>query len=189
MTRTVVILSLLLAACDVGSIEQGSTGTDGGGSGSGSGSNCETINAANAPDGHHTDQTAITQATAMQGCMSNAGCHNEAKGLGTGAPAYTYAGTLFKDTAGTQPLAGATIFVKLGATEKKVVTANNGNFWFVGGVAGIEAPTNAMTAQTRASACPPPDAAMVGALVQGGGDCNSCHKTPGGTTLPMYIAR
>jgi hypothetical protein len=187
MTRTVVILSFLLAACDVGSIEQGSTGADGGGSGSGS--NCETIDTANAPDGHHTDQTPITQAQAMEGCMSNAGCHNEAKGLGPDAPAYTYAGTLFKDTAGTQPLAGAAIFVKLGTTEKKVITANNGNFWFVGGVAGLEPPTNAAPATTRASACPPPDAAMVGQVVQGGGDCNSCHKTVGGTTLPMYITR
>lgn len=186
MTRIAVILSVFIAACDVGSIYQANTGTDGGnGSGSGSGSDCETINVANAPDGHHTDQTAVTQATAAQGCMSNAGCHNAAKGLGTGAPEYTYAGTLYKDVAGTQPLAGAAVFFKLGATEVKTLSATNGNFWITPGVGGLDAPTNAMTGTTKASGCPNTHS-MVGVLVQGGGDCNSCHKT-GGTTTPMYV--
>lgn len=177
MTRIAVILSVLIAACDVGSIQQANTGTDGGdggGSGSGSGTDCETVNTANAPDGHHNPGMS---------CIV-AGCHLAGQ-EGTGAPAYSYAGTVYKDTAGTTPLVGGAVFVKLGATEKKTLSATNGNFWFVPGIAGLDSPTNAMTATTKASACPnsPP---MIGALVQGGGNCNNCHR-PGGTAAPVYV--
>jgi hypothetical protein len=173
MTRIAVIFTFFLAACDVGTIQQAGTGTDGG-TGSGSGSNgvvCETISA-NIPAGHHNPGMS---------CIT-AGCHLDGQ-LGTGAPAYSYAGTVYKDVAGTIPYPGATIFVKLGATEKKVIAADNGNFWMVPGVAGLDAPTNAMTATTKGSACPnsPP---MVGALVQAGGNCNNCHRT-GGTTAVL----
>lgn len=109
------------------------------------------------------------------GCMSAAGCHNEALGLGTAAPAYSYAGTLYKADKVT-PYAGATIVVKLGSAEKKVVASDTGQFWMVPGVAGIDPPTNTMTATTSASGCPNV-APMVGVLTQGGGDCNKggCH--------------
>lgn len=169
MARIVVIFSLCLAACDVGQLP-GTTPDGGGGSGDsmGSGNGCIAVSAT-PPDGHHNPG---------MGCMSAAGCHNQALGLGTGAPAYSYGGTLFKADK-TTPFAGATIVVKLGTAEKSVTVANNGNFWLVPGVAGIDSPTNTTQGETKASGCPDVTP-MVGKLTQGGGDCNKsgCH-TPG----------
>jgi hypothetical protein len=167
MARIVVIFSLCLAACDVGELP-GITGDGGTGSGDGSGNGCAQINAT-PPDGHHNPG---------MGCMSAAGCHNQGLGLGNGAPAFSYAGTLYKADK-TTPFGGATIVVKLGTAEKSVVTATNGNFWLVPGVAGLDPPDNANTATTKASGCPDVTP-MIGALTQGGGDCNKggCH-TPG----------
>jgi hypothetical protein len=170
-------------ACDVGSVIQNSTGTDGGnngtdsgGSGSGSAKACEEISAS-PPDGHHNPG---------QNCIA-AGCHLPGQ-QGTNAPPYTYAGTLYTTAAGTAPVAGATIFVKLGASEKKVISATNGNFWMGPAPAGLDAPTNAATALTKASGCAlaPMHVPMVGALVQGGGNCNNCHRN-GGTTSPIHL--
>ena len=178
MVRTAVILSLFAAACDVGAIPgHGPDGSINNGSGDGSGSNavCEELNAA-PPAGHHNPG---------MGCMTAGGCHNSALGLGVAAPAYAYGGTLYRDSAGTQPFAGATIFVKLGATEKKVITADNGNFWVVPGAAGLDPPSIAMQATTKASGCPD-TAPMIGTLQQGGGNCNNCHRN-GGTTLPIHL--
>lgn len=143
---------------------------DGGGSGDGgSGNGCVDVATQNIPQGHHN---------AGMGCMSAAGCHNQALGLGTGAPAYSIGGTLYKADK-TTPFPGATIVVKIGAAEKSVVAADNGNFWMVPGVAGIDPPTNTDQGETKASGCPDV-IPMVGKLTAGGGDCNKggCH-TPG----------
>lgn len=176
----------MFTACDVGSVinQQNSTGTDGGtkmdGNGSGSGSNtalCEPDATASAPDGHHNPGMS---------CVA-AGCHLTGQ-LGTNAPAFTYAGTLYTTSAGTTPLGGATIFIKVGTTEKKVITASNGNFFMTGAPAGIDAPTNTVTGTTKASDCAAAATAssMSGALVQGGGNCNNCHRN-GGTTSPIHL--
>jgi hypothetical protein len=194
MSRIVVSLSIILVsaaatasftACDVGSVVQNSTGTDGGtkmdsagsGSGSGSGALCEADATATAPDGHHNPG---------QSCIA-AGCHLTGQ-TGTNAPPFTYAGTLYTTSAGTTPLGGATIFIKMGATEKKVITASNGNFFMSAAPAGIDIPTNANTATTKASDCAanPTAVPMSGALVQGGGNCNNCHRN-GGTTSPIHL--
>lgn len=129
---------------------------------------CDPISAT-PPVGHHNAGT---------GCMSAAQCHNQALGLGTGAPAYSYGGTLYK-TDKTTPFAGATIVLKLGTAEKSVVVADNGNFWMVPGVAGLDPPTTILAATAKASGCPDV-VPMVGTLTAGGGDCNKggCH-TPG----------
>jgi hypothetical protein len=168
MARIVVIFSLCLAACDVGELP-GLTG-DGGGDADGNG--CDPI-AATIPPGHHNPPMTAT------GCMSAAGCHSAQLGLGAGAPEYSYAGMLYKADKET-PYGGATIVVKLGAALKKTVVADNGEFYMVPGVAGIDPPTNQMTATTSASGCPNV-APMVGALTQGGGDCNKggCHAPLG----------
>jgi hypothetical protein len=174
MLRIVVISSLLLAACDVGEIPGAGTGDGGGsGDGSGSGSNCEVIAAA-PPDGHHNEG---------MGCRTAGACHNAQLGLGTGAPEYSVAGTVYKDTAGTMPYPGATIIVTVGGTTKKTISATNGNFWFVPAL--LPGPTATMTGTTSASACPN-TTPMGGLLVGGGGDCNNCHRN-GGTTLPVYV--
>src|SRR5258708_234928 len=106
MVRIVVILSLCLAACDVGDLP--GLGGDAG-SGDGGGNGCVAVSAT-PPDGHHNPG---------MGCMSAAQCHNTALGLGVGAPAYTYGGTVFKPDK-TTPYAGAWIVVKLGSAEKKI---------------------------------------------------------------------
>jgi hypothetical protein len=194
MNRIVVSLSIVLVsaaatatftACDVGSVvNQNLTGTDGGnttdgnGSGSGSGSAlCEPDATASAPDGHHNEGMS---------CIA-ANCHLTGQ-TGAGAPAYTYAGTLYTTAAGTTPLGGATIMISMGGTEKKVITASNGNFFMTAAPAGLNAPTNATTATTKASDCAANATAvpMTGALVQGGGNCNNCHRN-GGTTSPINL--
>ena len=179
MARTFVIFSLCLAACDVGELP-GATGDGGGGGGdgSGSGNGCVEI-AATVPPGHHNPPM-------VTGCMSAAGCHNQALGLGTAAPAYSYAGMLYKADKVT-PYGGASIVVKLGAAAKTVTVSDNGEFAMVPGVAGLDPPDNAMTATTSASGCPNV-APMVGVLTQGGGDCNKggCH-TPGVGQGAIYL--
>jgi hypothetical protein len=173
MVRLAVLASLLLAACDVGTIP--AEGSDGGGGGDdGGGSSCEQLSAS-PPVGHHNDG---------MGCRSAAGCHNSTLGLGASAPAYSLGGTLYKDMAGTMPYAGATVIVTIGGMTKKAVTADNGNFWFVEAL--VATPTNSMTGMASASGCPN-TLAMSGALVNGGGDCNNCHRATGGTTTPIYL--
>ena len=175
--RIVVTFSLsLLAACEVGQLP--GTTTDGGGSGD-SGNGCVEM-AATVPVGHHNP-------VMQTGCMSAAGCHNQALGLGTAAPAYSYGGLAYKADKVT-PAAGATIIVTLGSAEKKVTVSDNGEFFMVPGVAGLDEPTNTMTGQTSATECPNPPLKMAGALTEGGGDCNKggCH-TPGMGQGVVYV--
>jgi len=181
MTRIAVILAFAIAACDVGSVvsnNQGGPdgsiggGADGSGGGSGSGSNCDALST-NLPDGHHN---------AGQACMQG-GCHLIGNTGGANVPAFAYGGTLYRDSAGTNPYPGATIEVTIGGQTKKMVTGSNGNFYITSTLASP--PTAAMTATTKASACPS-TTPMSGALVDNGGNCNNCHKT-GGTTTPIYL--
>lgn len=170
MARIVVIFSLCLAACDVGELPK--LMGDGGGGDDGSGGNGCVDVSATPPAGHHVPVMA-------QGCMSAAACHNQALGLGTGAPAYSYGGVLFKADK-TTPYAGGTVIVTLGTAEKKVTASDNGEFFLVPGVAGLDPPTVDTRAATKATACPTAPAAMVGTLGPGDGDCQKggCH-TPG----------
>ena len=163
MARIVVIFALWLAACDVGSLPNtadGGTDTNG----------C--VDVSNMPQvGHHSPVMA-------QGCMAAAACHNQALGLGTGAPAYSYGGVLYKADK-TTPYAGGTVIVTLGSAAKKVTASDNGEFYMVPGVAGLDPPTVAMRASTQATACPS-IIPMTGTLGAGDGDCqkSGCH-TPG----------
>ena len=182
LVLSAAVLTAISTGCDVGALPgfapDGGTGGSGSDTGSGSGSQsavCEELNVGGAPDGHHNEG---------MNCIA-AGCHSETQ-PGAGAPPYSYAGTFYTDATGTAPMAGATIFFKLGGVEKKVLTASNGNFFITPGVGGIEAPTNTATATTRVSGCPTVSTPMVGALVQGGGNCNNCHRI-GGTTTPMHL--
>jgi hypothetical protein len=166
MARIVVIFSLcLLAACDVGELPRlmGDGGGDSGGNG------CVDL-VMPAPAGHHNPAM-------VQGCMSAANCHNSALGLGTGAPAYSYGGLLFKADK-TTPYAGATVIVKLDTAEKKTTVSDNGEFFLVPGVAGLDPPVaGGMRASTKATACPTAPIAMGGTLGPGDGDCQKggCH--------------
>ncbi len=180
MARIVVIFSLLFAAaCDVGELP----GLTDSGTGEMGGNGCVNVAAtADIPPGHHP----AGHASKTVGCMSAASCHSQALGLGTGAPAFSYGGLLFKSDK-TTPYGGATIIVTLGAAEKTTVTSDNGEFYMVPGAAGIEAPTNTMPATTKATGCPT-ITPMGGQLLQAGGDCNKggCH-TPGAGQGAIYL--
>ena len=180
MTRIAVIVSLALAVgCDVGSVVANNQGGPDSGAGSDTGSNegsdCEAVATANAPDGHHN---------AGLSCMT-AGCHLIGN-AGAGAPEYSYAGTLYKDTAGTIPYAGGTVIVSIGGMTYKMVAAATddsattgtpgiGNF-FIPKVLATP-PTGAMTGTTKASACPT-TLPMATPLIDNGGNCNNCHTNP-----------
>jgi hypothetical protein len=181
MARATVILVIFLGACDVGSVTNinnqvvdgnGGGGDTGGGGDGSQGANCENLTTPNG-DGHHN---------AANACIV-AGCHLEGQ-TGAGAPAYSYGGTVYKDAAGTQPYAGATILITMGGTTHKLISATNGNFFYTPAL--LPSPTNANTANAAASVCPD-KTAMTGALVQGGGNCNNCHKTAGGQAPPIHI--
>ena len=176
MFRIAVISSLVLAACDVGQLP-GAT-PDGGTGGTDTGNGCIEVSTA-IPPGHHVPAM-------PQGCMSQAACHNEALGLGPAAPPYTYGGLLYKADKVT-PAGGATVIVKLGDMEKHITAADNGEFFLVPGVAGMEPPTVDMRAHTTATVCPAV-LPMVGTLGPGDGDCakSGCH-TPGVGQGVVYV--
>lgn len=181
LVLSAAVVTASMTACDVGALPGFAPDASMGGSGSGSGSNvanvCEELNPGGAPDGHHNEGMA---------CIA-AGCHSETN-PGPGAPPYSYAGTFYTDATGTAPLAGATVFVKLGGKEVKALTASNGNFFITPGIGGLETSTNAMTGNTRVSGCPTVSTPMVGALVAGGGNCNNCHKLGAGAqAVPMHL--
>lgn len=130
---------------------------------------------ASPPSGHHNPGV---------GCRTGAGCHNAQLGLGTNAPEYSVAGTVYKDTAGTLQYAGVTVSVTVEGMTQTAVTANNGNFWFAPAI--LPSPTATATGTTSVSGCPNA-MAMTGQLVGGGGDCNNCHRN-GGSTAPITLA-
>jgi hypothetical protein len=170
MIRTVVISSLLLAACDVGEIPLDGTdgGNNAGGDSNGGGNGCvDTVTPAAAAHDHGGGNT-----NAGMACI-NAGCHL----AGGGGPTFTFAGTVYSDTGGTTAKPGVTIKVEFGATTVSAISDTAGNFY------SMQAIT--LPAKTLATACPTV-APMVGQIVQGGGNCNNCHRI-GGTTLPVYV--
>lgn len=142
------------------------------------GNGCVEISAT-PPAGHHVPPM-------VTGCMSAAGCHNSALGLGANAPEYSYGGMAYKLDKVT-PAAGATIIVKMGDKLKQTTVSDNGEFFMVPGIAGMDAPTNESLATTSASGCPNV-APMVAPLAAGGGDCNKagCHD-PGGIQGVVYL--
>jgi len=104
------------------------------------------------------------------------GCHTPT----TNGPAFTVAGTLYTDAAGSAPIDGATIHVIDGnGTELALVTKQNGNFW-----------TNAPVVfplTVFASRCPN-SADKVGPVTaaEDGGNCNQsgCHSAGSRIHLP-----
>jgi hypothetical protein len=162
--------ALILAACTVGDPNAQLPGDDGvdaragdgGGGGDGGGANCENL-VTPAPDGHHNPG---------QGCIVG-GCH--AAPLGVGAPLYTVAGTLYTTPGGTLPKIGATILLPIAGTgmPRKLVTANNGNFW-------LEA-ASPLPTRPKASLCP---TTLQMTNQAADGNCNSCHGAGSRIALP-----
>lgn len=165
-----VIVSLVFAsACDVGTVleHQGSGDDDGS-----DGSNCGNKVDPPPPSHPHTDDGTPH---AGRGCMDAAGCHNAGLGLGSGAPEYSYAGTVYTDAGGATPAAGATVFVTQAGVTKKLLTDDAGNFQIETGL--LPTPTATSPATTSATQCPT-ISPMVGTLGAGQGNCNqggTCH--------------
>lgn len=192
MTR-IALIFILLGACDVGSVLVNQMTTD---SGAGSGDGAVSANCVQ-PVNPTTNVDSLDDGTMVGGCLSNAACHNQTLGLGTGAPAYSYAGTIYHDAAGTQPYSGATIEITLVMngvpTVTKLVSASNGNFFTTQLLAA--APTATQPAMAAAATCPTSTPmtntlvpATAAAPTQGGGNCNACHTTATGAQAPpIYL--
>src|SRR5262245_3781722 len=119
-----------------------------------------------------------------QNCIIG-GCHQNNQ-LGTGAPGFQFAGTVY--AAGTtNPQAGAIVRVVSGTTVKTAYTDTDGNFFIMAGSL-----MGAFTATTNVTACPTVTK-MVGTLTGGNGagpganSCNLCHAVSGGTTTPISL--
>jgi hypothetical protein len=173
-----LISSLALAACTVGDPSINVNDDDGMGSGSGSGvafTACVDRAATIAPAYAHSDDKT---SHAGRNCIVG-GCHLNNM-LGTGAPGYQFAGTVYA-TGTTNPQAGAAVRIKAGDKIETRFTDTDGNFYFEAGLF-----QGTFTANTNASACPGPVATMVTPLMGGGGggaganSCNLCHTTAAG---------
>lgn len=173
MRHSLLLIPVLVTACDVGSVAPPGDGendidappaaTDAPtGNGDGPAAACEPT-ATNLPNGEHN---------AGQPCLT---CH----GPGGEGPRFTIGGTLFTTAQGGAPIAGATIVVVDAASvTTRLITASNGNFY-----------TNATLAlplRVSASRCPDTQP-MNGAIATAqDGDCNGCHQpaTAGRIHLP-----
>ena len=185
-TRFAIFAVFALSACDVGTFGSG------GGGGGVDDSMCKDRVASPVLLHTHTTGLAVPGSTnvsnAGEGCVK-AACHL-ASSPGPSAPAYTYAGTLYADTAGTMPQAGA--WVRIRDDSGNVVetaTDSGGNFFFDGAnVLPTPYPghTSAALCTTAGTGVSP----MTDTLAVGGGDCNqgsSCHGNPTGGTKGTTI--
>lgn len=176
MLRSVVICSFLLGACDVGAIP--GIGPDGNNpmpdmSGSGSGDVC--VDAVTPAAAKHT-HAASGNSRRGEACQS-AGCHLNGN-TGTGAPAFSFSGTISTASDGATPKPGATIKLIFGSTTIASVSDEDGNFY--------STQTITPPGRTFATSCPTLTP-MVGKITSNGdANCNNCHKT-GGTTTPMNL--
>ena len=178
--RTALLLSsLFVAACTVGEIPTngGTPGIDGGtnptNDGGPVGNGCLNRLAA---DPAHDHGAGVTHAG--ENCMQAGACHAQ----GTRQP-FQFAGTLYKSD-GKTASAGASIRLRPmnppGAAGITVITDDAGNFHI-----GAGALAGAFPGLTDATACPTVKP-MVGAVLAGGGECNSCHVA--GNAGPITLA-
>lgn len=180
MTRIAVLLSLVLAACDVGDASNGQNigGTDGGtkmdGMGSGSGSNqmatCQNSTTPLTSHVHTSPVNAGNPSNAGLNCMG-VGCHQP----GGGGPPFGFGGTLYTTAGGTTPATGANVRVWSGGMAVNAVTDDKGNFYYEG-----PALTWNTSTTTDASSCPSIMLMATKLTIASNGGCNGCHA-PGGT--------
>jgi hypothetical protein len=171
MTRTVLILGLVLAACDVGDATNGKTGgmVDSGvkmdSMGSGGGVDAAPVQAHT----HTTPVNAGNPSNAGQGCL-NANCHGAVTPAG---PMFAFAGTVYTAQGGST---GA-VAIAVHAGTLSAVTDTGGNFY------AYSPPTLTLLCMADATTM-----TMTAPLSTGGGNCNSsgCHQQPGGTQGGIY---
>lgn len=180
MRIALLLSSLAFAACTVGEIDS----VD-------SGSNTQDVCTDRLPTpGPLTMHTAPVDAAnvsnAGQNCIQSK-CHLNSD-LGSGAPGFQFAGTIFKQGT-TQPDAGVAVrLVSNGMLLPPVYTDTGGNFYFAAGTL-----SGTFTANTSVSACPTVTKMMTPLVGGNGGgaganSCNSCHTT-GATAMaaPIFL--
>jgi hypothetical protein len=183
MRIALLLSSLAFAACTVGEVGTAANNNKpDGGSGSNMGSGVDPnacVNRLAQPDPAHMHLAGGTSNKGLN-CIA-AGCHLN-NSLGSGAPGYQFAGTVY--AAGTtNPSPGAVVRIVSGTTVLQTYADADGNFSF-------PAPSlsGSFTATTNVTGCPTVTK-MVTQLVGGSGggganSCNLCHTTGAGAQAP-----
>ncbi|HTR53737.1 MAG TPA: hypothetical protein VMJ10_23750 [Kofleriaceae bacterium] len=111
-----------------------------------------------------------------------AGCHNPAN-LGTGAPPWSFAGTIYTASGGSTPAPAAVVRVLDANSQLYIAVADqDGNFSF------YTATPIAFPAQTNVTSCPTLTSMGTTITATGQGGCNSCHSTtPGSQSTPLGL--
>jgi hypothetical protein len=102
-------------------------------------------------------------------------CHGAGQNTQANAPLFSVGGTLYADPTGINPLGGAIIeIVDSMGTTQKLVTANNGNFFVLGGSGATSFPVGEYNA--KATQCPGTHTMNT---KQANGSCNAsaCHDS------------
>jgi hypothetical protein len=178
MRFALLVSSLAFAACTVGEVDDTGMVVD----------PAACVDRLASPDAitmHSAPVVAGNPSNAGQNCVQG-GCHLNSA-LGTGAPGFQFAGTVFKMNT-TTPDAG--VVVKLivnGMVVAQRYTDQGGNFYIPAGTV-----MGAFTGNASVSACPTVTK-MVGTVAGGNGNpsannCNFCHTSAtGGMAVPIYL--
>jgi hypothetical protein len=180
-----------LAGCSVGTYGETMQGTDGNMGGGDDRNLCADRVAT--PGTAYNHVSAPTGTRAGMGCIA-AACHL-AGNTGAGAPAFGFAGTVYKDTNGTIPNPGVKVrlFPSTGNTKKSIafsVSDSAGNFYI------SDTTLTAYPYNTDVTACNADSVAMgirpmVGSILKAEANCNAgntCHQAaPAKTATPIYL--
>lgn len=176
MRIALLLSSLVFSACTVGDVGS-SNNTGGTDAGTGSDSGTITPSACGdrlgSPDAAHMHLAGGTS-NKGQNCIM-AGCHLN-NSLGTGAPGYQFAGTVY--AAGTtNPSPGAIVRIVSGAMTLQTYTDADGNFSFAAGT--LAGAFTATTNVCAGSSMMPMTTQLAGGNGGGAGanSCNLCHTT------------
>ena len=180
MTRSLVLIPMLVAACSVGEYGESSGGDAMGGDDR---NRCVQPVATPAAAYVHTANGGDATPRAGQSCIA-AGCH----AAGQAGGEFAIAGTIYKDLNGTQPQPGVTVRIfPVGGNKSvaSVVTDSAGNFIFRGNY-------KAFPYITDVTGCGKDSVAvgirpMIGSINAADISCNKagCHIAPG--SMPAYL--
>lgn len=191
MPRMIVFVPILVGACSVGTYGETMQGTDGSMMGGDDRDVC--ADRAATPPIAYDHVSAPTGPRSGMGCVV-AGCHLTGN-TGANAPPFSFAGTVYKDIAGTTPQPGVVVrlFPTTGNTKKSVavtITDAAGNF-------SVNDPAlTAFPYNTDVTACGTDSVAkgirpMVGGILRQEMNCNAgntCHQAaPTKTATPVYL--
>lgn len=175
MRIALLLSSLVFSACTVGEVgtANNSGGTDGGTGGDGGASASACPDRLATPDAAHMHLVGGTS-NKGQNCIAS-GCHAN-NSLGTGAPGYQFAGTIYA-TGTTNPSPGAVVRIVAGAMVFQKYADADGNFFF--DAATLAGAFTATTNVCAGSTVMPMTTMLVGGSGGGPGanSCNLCHTT------------